>query len=69
MIEHFYYRPKYRPPSFDTLPAAWELVERGQHFDPPGRRDLPMGNTYYGIIRYQRRLTPDEVEQYELVEL
>lgn len=67
-MDAYFYTPKYRPPSFATLPLGWELVERGTAGNFPGRLDLPVGDTVHGVVRYRRLLSREDVEQFELKE-
>lgn len=62
------YAPKYRPPAFHSLPDGWELVERGTRpgAEFPARKDLPQGSRPFGVVRYRRPLTENEVEIFEL---
>jgi hypothetical protein len=62
----------YRPPSFATLPRGigWTLVAR-----PSGcagferRTDLPVAAQPFGVITFDRELTADEIERFELQEV
>jgi hypothetical protein len=63
----------YRPPSFATLPPqiGWTLVERPAR-TPHGferRTDLPVSAHPFGVFTFDRELTPDEIERFELVEV
>lgn len=62
------YAPLYRPPSTFTLPAGFELIERpfaGLGFDR--RTDLPLSQHRFGVVRYQKPLTEDEIRRYQLL--
>lgn len=64
------YAPMYRPPSFCTVPAGWNLVERpaaGLGFDL--RTDLPASIHRFGVIEYEKRLSPEDVSRHQLLEL
>lgn len=54
-----------RPPTF-AVPKGWKLLERGRHDVAPLRTDLPLGPEPYGVIGYERRLSVDEVRNYDL---
>ena len=60
------YAPKCRPAGFGTVPAGWDMVERSKSGSPRLRRDLPMGDRPFGVIRYRRPLSRQEIESYEL---
>ena len=60
------YAPLYRPPGFATVPGGWSLVERGPLHPVPLRPDLPMGKRSFGVIDYVRKLTDEEVADYQL---
>ena len=63
----YLYAPRYRPPSSFTLPKGdWDLVENPKMTPFPGRRDLPLSKHNFGVVSYDRELTPDEIESYEL---
>lgn len=66
-----YYSPKYRPPGYATVPGNdWELEERGTRGDNfPLRRDLADGLHAFGVISYNRDLSPEDVASYELIDL
>ena len=61
------YAPKYRPPTFATVPGGWTLLERPSlscGFDR--RTDLPVSSYRYGVIGYDKPLSEDDVKRYEL---
>jgi len=62
------YTNKYRPPGYATLPAGWNLVERPANpaFGFERRADLPVSKYPFGLVSFDRPLTPAEVEAYEL---
>lgn len=60
------YAPKYRPADAFNVPRGWELVERGTSNCFPLRRDLPLGDSLFGVIGYKDKLSPEQVESYEL---
>lgn len=57
----------YRPPSTFTLPRGigWSLVERPTvgHYNRP---DLPLSQHPFGVVTFDREVTPEEIEQFEL---
>lgn len=55
-----------RPPSF-AAPKGWTLVERGTAGSYPLRTDLPPGAYRHGAIEYDRPLTAEEIDHFELV--
>jgi hypothetical protein len=59
------YRPLLRPAVFAGLPKGWYYAEA-----PPDiahkRPDLPASTWRYGVIAYERKLTPEEVAQHDL---
>lgn len=64
----FRYTLKYRPPSQATLPREpWELVEIpkavSHHYHRPG---LPISMYSFGVVEFKRRLSTEEVSQYEM---
>jgi hypothetical protein len=61
------YALKYRPPGFATCPKGWVLLERGTGGFFPNRQDLPAGEHRFGVIGYERCLTPAELESFEIV--
>jgi hypothetical protein len=58
----FKYAPKYRPPSFCTVPSGWRYVEIGPRDHVPNRPELPRSTHPFGVIEYDRQLTDDEVQ-------
>ena len=62
------YIPRLRPASFSTLPGkvAWTYVEAPAMQGLCNRPDLPASIHRYGLIETDRRLTPDEVEHFDL---
>ena len=60
----------YRPPSTFTLPRGigWTLVERpslpGLGFDL--RTDLPISRYPFGLVVFDREVTPEEIERFDL---
>ncbi len=65
------YSNKYRPPGYATLPKGWELVERPSHPSAGYERriDLPRSSRPFGVVEFDRPLSPAEVEAYELDEV
>lgn len=65
------YTPLYRPPGHATLPKAqWILVEAPRGL--PGalhRHDLPRSQYTWGVVVFDRELTPEEIEAFELREV
>lgn len=63
----------YRPPSFATLPSriGWTLVERPSV--PCGgyerRTDLPVSAHPFGVLTFDREVTAEEIERFELKEV
>ena len=67
MNNTFRYTPKYRPAGAFTLPKGWRIVERPtQDRTFELRTDLPVSDEPFGIVEYDRRLTDEEIERYEL---
>ena len=62
----YLYAPLYRPPGYATVPDGWEVVERGRSYELPLRTDLPMGYHQFGVISYGRKLTDEEVADFQL---
>ena len=63
----YLYRPLYRPAAFANLPKGWDYVEAPPDLAYRGlRRDLPMSSWIFGIIGYDRMLTPEEIRDHEL---
>jgi hypothetical protein len=62
------YRLLYRPPSAFTLPkAGWTLVERPNPRHGFERRtDLPVSVHEFGVVEFDRELTPGEIVAFEL---
>ena len=59
------YTQLYRPPSSCALPKGWTLVERPfEGFEK--RIDLPLSEYRFGIVEFERMLTADEIEDFEL---
>lgn len=63
----------YRPPSFATLPRGigWTLLARPT-IPSSGyerRTDLPTSEHPFGIVAFDRELTADEMDRFELKEL
>lgn len=60
------YRPLLRPASFATLPRGvrWEYVEAPPYVNR--RPDLRQSDFPHGVIKTDRALTPDEIEQFDL---
>ena len=65
------FSPRYRPPSFATLPrAGWTLIERPSAVrDYDGRTDLPVSRRPFGVVTFDRELTVNEVTSFELDEV
>lgn len=61
------YTMKYRPPGYATCPEGFTLVESGTGGHFPRRFDLPAGKHAFGVIGYERTLTPRELETYEML--
>ena len=55
-----------RPPVWSGIPAGWELVERGTMDCAPLRRDLPLGETRYGVVVYAVQLASDVADRASL---
>jgi hypothetical protein len=66
----FHYQMMLRPASFSTLPSGvkWDYAElpRDSNINRP---DLKRGNTPHGIVKVDRRLTPDECHRFDLKEI
>jgi hypothetical protein len=62
------YTLMYRPPSTFTLPrVGWTLLERPSAIGGFERRDdLPISTHPFGVVTFDRELTDDEVERFEL---
>jgi len=57
----------YRPPCFSSLPrAGWTLLERPQGPGFELRPDLPVSAHRFGVMTFDRELTAEEVESFEL---
>lgn len=63
------YAPKYRPASEFTVPKGWRFVASGDRDPVPLRTDLPRSTHPFGVVEYDRALTPDEIEKWELIEI
>lgn len=61
------YTLKYRPPGYTTCPKGFTLLERGTGGHFPLRSDLPAGVHPFGVIGYDRCLTPAELAAFEIV--
>ena len=60
------YTPRYRPPTSVTLPRArWTLRERPA-VGFPLRTDLPVSRYPHGVVVFDRALTAQELDDYEL---
>ena len=60
------YTPRYRPPTSVTLPRArWTLRERPA-VGFPLRTDLPVSRYPHGVVVFDRALTQQELDDYEL---
>lgn len=62
------YTPRYRPPTSATLPRAagrWTLLERPA-VGFPLRTDLPISQHPHGVVVFDRALTAQELDDYEL---
>lgn len=65
--QKFYYAPQLRPARCLTLPCdCWEFVERGVYDELPLRTDLPLGQHKFGVVSFDRKLTPTELKKYSL---
>jgi len=65
-----YYTLRYRPPASCTLPrSAWTLVERPQVAGYLGRQDLPESIYRFGVVTFDREISADEIESFELLEI
>ena len=62
----YLYAPCYRPPGYGTVPPGYSIEERGPELALPLRPDLPMGKHRFGVINYVRRLTDEEVADFQL---
>lgn len=60
------YTCRYRPILSMRLPEGCDLVEKGTAGEYPLRRDLPEGQTRYGVVMYRRPLSEDEKRSFEL---
>lgn len=67
-MDLYHYVCLYRPPSFASLPAGWELVEKPRQtpHNFERRTDLPVSPFPFGVVGFQRELTAMECEQYQL---
>lgn len=62
------YTLKYRPADTFTLPRIpWRVVERGVGYER--RTDLPLSAHRFGVVEFDRALTADEVERWELAKV
>ena len=60
------YTPRYRPPTSVTLPRArWTLRERPA-VGFPLRTDLPVSSYPHGVVVFDRALTAQELDDFEL---
>ena len=60
------YTPRYRPPTSVTLPRGqWTLRERPA-VGFPLRTDLPVSRYPHGVVVFDRALTAQELDDYEL---
>ena len=59
----------YRPPSSCTLPKGWILVERPQVPGFEKRMDLPESIYRFGAVEFERRLSEQEVADFQLHKL
>ena len=60
------YTPRYRPPTSVTLPRArWTLRERPA-VGFPLRTDLPVSRYPHGVVVFDRALTAQELDDFEL---
>ena len=60
------YAPRYRPPTSVTLPRArWTLRERPA-VGFPLRTDLPVSRYPHGVVVFDRALTAQELDDFEL---
>lgn len=60
------YRLLYRPPSTFTVPTGWTLLEKPPDAYHINRPDLPFSKHRFGVVGYERQLSADEVEKWEL---
>ncbi len=61
------YRPLYRPAHFAGLPVGWKYVEAPACEPLIGSRlGIPVSNHTFGIIAYNRELTGEEKERFQL---
>lgn len=65
----YLYTLQYRPPGIGTCPKGWELVERPRMPGWERRTDLPESKHRFGVIGYERPLSAEDVERYELTPL
>lgn len=65
MKARYLYAPIYRPAPFSGLPKGWDFAEAPADV-APRRPDLPVSSRRYGVIAYDRKLTPEEVRAFEL---
>lgn len=65
------YRPTLRPAAGGGIPPGvqWDYVELPRDFPVLGRPDLPTSRHRHGIVALDRRLTPEEVRHFDLVEV
>lgn len=63
------YATQYRMPDFVTAPPGFEIVERGPQFPLPLRTDLPMGKHPFGVIAYDKLLSFEAVQDFQLTPL
>jgi hypothetical protein len=62
-----HYTLMYRPPSTFTLPrVGWTLLERPACGGFDRRDDLPVSIYTFGVVTFDRELTDDEIERFEL---
>jgi len=60
------YTPRYRPPTSVTLPRGqWTLRERPA-VGFPLRTDLPISQHPHGVVVFDRALTAQELDDFEL---
>ena len=60
------YTPRYRPPTSFTLPRGqWTLRERPA-VGFPLRTDLPISQHPHGVVVFDRALTAQELDDFEL---
>ena len=60
------YTPRYRPPTSVTLPRGQSTLRERPAVGFPLRTDLPVSRYPHGVVVFDRALTAQELDDYEL---